>query len=95
MSHDSETAEIGRAMTAHRTAEANRQEPIYEAKLARLVVAGACDAIPIGDYGWRITAGRRVVDYWPRTGIWRTADGTKQSHGWPRLLRYLNLGVDR
>ena len=70
---------------AHR----DRMEPIDEAKLAKLVAAGQADATPLGEYGWRIVAGPQTIDFWPRTGRWRTPNGKVEGRGWRSLVRAL------
>jgi len=70
---------------AHR----NRMEPIAEAKLAKLVVSGRADATPLGEYGWRIVSGDMTIDFWPRTGRWRTPRGEMDGRGWRSLLTAL------
>lgn len=91
---DNETNQMWRESKGRQRAHRDTMERIMEGKLAKLVVAGLCDAVPLGDYGWRITAKDRQADWWPRTGKWRTPRGEVSGGGWRGMLKHLGIHTE-
>ena len=64
---------------------------MYTAKLEELAKSKTVDLLAIGPYGVRVYRGAVMVDFWPRTGTWRTPDGVKRGKGLSGMLDYLGV----
>lgn len=95
MRERNETNALWRAVNSEMRAQRNREEPIYTARMMALAKGGTLDIIAtLGEYGYRLAPERDhrlTVDYWPRTGTWRTISGKCGGRGWVSLLRFLKL----
>jgi hypothetical protein len=89
----SATNRLWRAVRRGREAHRDEVQRGHEDKLARLVALGQCDARPRGQYSWRIVTREppQEVDFWSRTGRWRTPDGRREGQGWHTLLAFLRI----
>ena len=90
MSSTNETNALWRAVRRAQREQRDQRERVFDAAIARLALRGVTIR-SLGEYGWRLTVGTQTVDYWPRTGTWRTPRGETQGHGWAAMLDFLGV----
>lgn len=69
----------------------DEQAAFYEGKLREIAARHEVDLLARPPHGWRVYRGGVMVDFWPRTGTWRTPTGTKQGTGYRSMLDYLGV----